>query len=132
MLLSSPGVRPFSLLFSLISSFLLSALLLPLFPSPPLPSTLCRYIPFLRVASSVQHLSVLLEYARFPSSSFSDLLASFILFHFRFFIVLSFILPGLAYLVVFSYPVRWNFTLTMNLRLFAFAFELSLSHSLFF
>ena len=44
----------------LLFSFLLMALSLPLFPFPSRPS-LYRYLPLLRVASSVQQLSVVLE-----------------------------------------------------------------------
>ena len=63
--------------FSLLSSLLLFVLSIPLFPfiSPP---SLYRHLPLLRVASSVQQISVLLEYVCFPSIRRSDILASFL------------------------------------------------------
>ena len=69
-----------SMIFSFLPShsFLLFAMSLPLLHFPPTPS-LCRCIPLLRVASSVQQPYVFLEYVCSPSSSLSDLLASLVL-----------------------------------------------------
>ena len=118
--------------------FLLFASSLPSFhfPSPP---SIFRYLPLLRVASSVQQRRVLLEYVCFPSNniSLSDLLASFVLgiifISESIFVLLSFRSYFLVLRVVFSCSVRWYSTCSTHefafFVLFLF-FGLHLSRSL--
>lgn len=101
-------------------SFLIFASSLCLYFSFPFPAVLmCRCLPSLRAASSVQ-LSFFLEYVWFPWCSLSEPLKSCVLFHSK---TCSFILvPGNVFLfsfflvllfswsvsgALFSYPVRW-------------------------
>ena len=105
-------------LFSLLSFFLFFALSLPLFPSPSPPS-LCRYLPLLRVASSVRQIScipfmsmyaVLLLIAAFLISLGHSYQVFCFLSEFIFaLIVFSILFSGLAF-VAFSVRVRLRFT----------------------
>ena len=111
--LSPPGGRcslwfPFCLP-SCVFCFALSLPLSP-FPSPP---SVSRYLPLLRVASCPCTSYVLPEYVFFPSSSFSHLLASFVLCSISF--VFLFLFFCLACVVVFSCPIRWQF-ICLNLQ----------------
>ena len=96
--------------------------------------SVCQYHPLLRVASSVQKLSVVPEYARFQSinRSLFDLLASFVscsiskfICYYCLFVII------LCVLLALLYPIRCHSTwLTLQFAFLVFVIVFLPSHSL--
>ena len=91
----------------LLACFVLFAVFLSLFPFFPSPAALCRYIlPRLRVVSSVQQLSVLLQRVCCSSCSLSGLVRTPVGFFFVFVVVLIFLI-FLVWLVLLGSRTRY-------------------------